>query len=365
MSFTCNECSVIFDTKQHLLQHQNKKNKCISVTRFRCKECKKYFKQNKNLIDHTIKLICKKNKQNELIKSLPVEEKKIPINNQLINIIVDKSNTINNLKNEIKQKEEIISNQFIELLSDNKLIYSKYIFNNTIIAYRNKDNYLNALHMCKAFDKDFNEWYNLDSTKKILDEYKIEYNLSLVELIENGNEIWIHPDFAIYLAYWISSKFGLDITKLIRTNSTNIDKLNNFKSIENLDNDNKLKDYKIKLLENSFIKKQKRIDYPDKNLIYLITTDENKKNRNYIIGKATDLKNRLSSYNKTAEHEVIYYKSCGNESDMNLTEQLVLNRLNIYREQANRDRFILPIEKDISLFINIINNCINFIKSEN
>ena len=71
------------------------------------------------------------------------------------------------------------------------------------------------------------------------------------------------------------------------------------------------------------------------------------------------MKNRLSTYNKTAEHEVIYSKECKKDY-LNTIENMVLIKLDIYREKANRDRFILPIENDISLFINIINNSISY-----
>jgi hypothetical protein len=40
-------------------------------------------------------------------------------------------------------------------------------------------------------------------------------------------------------------------------------------------------------------------------------------------------------------------------------ELIVLNKLKKYQEKANRDRFILPIENDISLFTNIIDKCIH------
>ena len=89
--------------------------------------------------------------------------------------------------------------------------------------------------------------------------------------------------------------------------------------------------------------------------------EDNKKNQIYIVGKATNLKKRLSTYNKTCEHEVIHYKSCKDEEELDLCEKLVLNKLKEYREQANRDRFILPIEKDIKLFTDIIDNCVDFI----
>ncbi len=45
---------------------------------------------------------------------------------------------------------------------------------------------------------------------------------------------------------------------------------------------------------------------------------------------------------------------------MELVERMVLDKLNEYREKANRDRFILPIDKNITLFKDIINKCIDF-----
>jgi len=39
---------------------------------------------------------------------------------------------------------------------------------------------------------------------------------------------------------------------------------------------------------------------------------------------------------------------------------MVLNKLNMYKEVANHDRFVLPIEKDISFFTNVIDNSIKF-----
>ena len=92
----------------------------------------------------------------------------------------------------------------------------------------------------------------------------------------------------------------------------------------------------------------------------MLTNEFNKKNRNYIIGKAIDLTNRLTTYNKTMDHEVIYYKSCKDEATMHIIETMVLNKLDMYKEVANRDRFILPIEKEISFFTNVIDESVNF-----
>jgi hypothetical protein len=45
---------------------------------------------------------------------------------------------------------------------------------------------------------------------------------------------------------------------------------------------------------------------------------------------------------------------------MNLVENMVLKKLEKYKEKANRDRFILPMDKNISFFTNIIDQSINF-----
>lgn len=64
------------------------------------------------------------------------------------------------------------------------------------------------------------------------------------------------------------------------------------------------------------------------------------------------MENRLGSYNKSPEHEVVYYKQC-NKDILTTFENMVLIKLKEYKEQANRDRFVLPLEKDISFFTNI------------
>jgi hypothetical protein len=68
---------------------------------------------------------------------------------------------------------------------------------------------------------------------------------------------------------------------------------------------------------------------------------------------------------RTREHVVIYYRSCLTDENMNLVEKIVLNKLEPYRAVANRDRFILPIDKPIKFFTNIFDSAINFITVEN
>jgi hypothetical protein len=108
-------------------------------------------------------------------------------------------------------------------------------------------------------------------------------------------------------------------------------------------------------------KKQKRQQIKEPNVIYILTTPPLKNERRYILGKSKNLTSRLSTYNKTDEHEIIYYQTCGSESNMDTVEKIVLNRLDKYRELENRDRFILPENENIELFIDIIKKSIQFI----
>ena len=114
------------------------------------------------------------------------------------------------------------------------------------------------------------------------------------------------------------------------------------------------KNKEIKNLQNKVIQKQRKRKCDDRNCVYLVQDEHHKKERLYIIGKAIDLDARLSSYNKTHDTEIIYYRSCNSAKQMNHIEKCVLTKLDRYREVANRDRFILPENEDISLFTNVV-----------
>ena len=158
-----------------------------------------------------------------------------------------------------------------------------------------------------------------------------------------------------------SSAFYIKVNKWINNLLTN----NKIEINNKLFQDNKLKDAKIKLLKDTYLKKHKRKNYLGKNIIYMLSTKSHQQKRLYIIGKTINLKNRLSTYNKTCEHQVIYYQECIDNEILNLVKNMILKKLKNYQEKANRDRFILPPENDINLFINIINDCIKFYKNYN
>jgi len=363
MTFLCEICNKKYITNSGFWKHNNKYHNSIqnntslnitqksslitqksslntqksSLNKLECIYCNKILSRIDNLKRHEDKCKNKKNEidklrtqvtilepfvqkyENELFKNntkLKQENNIIPINNQLINIITEKNKVIEELKN---NKKEIINNDTIN---------NNLTLNNIVIESRNTDNYINATQLCQAGNKRFNNWFRMDSTKLLIEELEKEIkidttddalnsassSLSIIEINKgckdkNDQFTWIHPDLAIQLAQWISPSFALQVSKWIRLLFTN-----GTISINTL----KMKDQEIQLLKDSFIKKQKRINYPN-NVIYMLTTEDNKKNRIYIIGKTLNLQNRLSSYNKTSEHEVIYYKQC-NKEYLNLIE---------------------------------------------
>jgi hypothetical protein len=48
----------------------------------------------------------------------------------------------------------------------------------------------------------------------------------------------------------------------------------------------------------------------------------------------------------------------GDENTMGIVESMVFSQMEKYREQANRERFILPEEEEIKLFSDIINKSV-------
>jgi len=264
---------------------------------------------------------------------------------------------------------EKIQNIIIEEIKEDEVEYSNITLNNIIISSRPIDHYVNATQLCQAGGKKFSHWFSLDTTKELINELSADAGIpasGLVDTKRGGNNksaqgSWIHPDLSIQLAQWISPKFSIQVSKWIRTLFTNGSLEIDVNLLREKDRDIRAKDNRIKQLESVCLSKQRRVEYPERNVIYMLTTEDHLHRRTYIIGKAKNLTNRLSTYNKTCDHTVVHYRECKNEEDMDTAEIMVLNKLKDYREQANRDRFILPEDKDEKFFINIIDDCISFI----
>jgi prophage antirepressor-like protein len=117
-----------------------------------------------------------------------------------------------------------------------------------------------------------------------------------------------------------------------------------------LEEKNAILEEKLKL-EKKFIKKPREI-IDGKNVVYLMTTEEAEKNREYIIGKAIDLNNRYDNYNHNKLHnfKIVHYISCKGPKIMDILESFILSDLGQYRNKFGRDVFCLPEDKDIILF---------------
>ena len=277
---------------------------------------------------------------------------------------------------------EIENDKDLEIaeVENNKLM--TLILNNDVIECRKTDGYINATQLCKAGNKLFGHWYRLASTKQLilelvkkinnkdnlLEENVINSNiqiwiLDLVDAKVGGehSSTWIHPDLAIQLAQWISPSFALQVSHWIRTLFVEGKVEVNIKLLKEQENTIKTCKSRIKHLENQILKKKSRTKYDNsKFVVYIITNKHKKKERTYTIGKAVDLVQRLSTYDKLEDHEVIYYKAFMDEEQMKTAEDMVLKKLHQYKEIECRDRFILPVGKDIKLFTKAIDNAYYF-----
>jgi len=344
----------IAEKDSHITKIEQEKNDCIAnleqYHRDKLKEKNEYIAKLETKLEKlesavtTIALESTRNKEDDSEEDEEYEDNiPVPLGEQMSSIVIE------------EVKEDIV--------------YSNITLNNVIITSRPLDHYVNATQLCQAGGKKFNDWFRLDTTKELINELSSDAGIPvslLVDTIRGRSSkftqgSWIHPDLSIQLAQWISPKFAIQVSKWIRTlfnqGSLQID----INLLREKSKEMRIKDHRIKQLEAVCLSKQRRVEYPERNVIYMLTTDDHRLRRTYIIGKAKNLTNRLSTYNKTCDHTVIHYRECKNEDDMDAAETMVLTKLRSHREQANRDRFILPDGKDELFFIETIDECVRFL----
>jgi hypothetical protein len=87
---------------------------------------------------------------------------------------------------------------------------------------RSKDGFGNATELCKYENKNFDEWFNLEMTKGVIEEIKKEHPLYMVK--ENDQDVWLQPDLFVSLILWacpmISIFVGKKIGELLKTGKT-------------------------------------------------------------------------------------------------------------------------------------------------
>jgi prophage antirepressor-like protein len=349
-----------------------------------------------------------KDEKTELVKTSDITELKLILQN--IQTLIKESNELKSqfdktTKENVKQPKEIID-QKNKLEEENKIIkYDKSkltkisdgLFNcslklpngSSITILMREDGYINATMLCKAHGKKLLGHYNENKqTKAYLEELSINIGIPILELFVtnvggNHSGTWVHRKVAIHLAQWLSPSFAVQVSnwldELLITGKVEIGNEKSDKELEyklqeriNLLTEEKEEiintskkqleesQEEVKKLMKKYVKQPKEV-VDQKNVVYLMTSEESEKNGEYNVGKALDLSKRKESYNHNKLHnfKVIYYISCKNSKLMDILESVILTKLEKYRCKAGRDVFLLPTE-DITVFTNIFDECLKF-----
>jgi hypothetical protein len=403
----CEYCKKKLSSKSALILHQKKTIYCLKLQgkntkgEFNCEYCGQDFtyksalqshyhtcSANKPFVKDTINKFQQYEFENKELKNriLSLEKDKIDLqekyDNMILNLIKTPTTTINNnTMNNIINKEiekKIAKEVAIEIdcdeieeeteNSEEKKLKPLDLGSGYQIENRESDGYINVTNLCKAGGKKFGNWRQLNRTFDFLKELSNAVGIPTASLIQyqtgygDTQGTWVHPQLAINIAQWISPQFDVKVSawvyEIMMTGKIDI---TNTKSYRELQEENKTNKLQIKKLTKKYVKSQPRVQYKEQNVIYILTTPSLKKERRYILGKATNLTNRLSTYNKSDEHEVMYYEECPDSESMAIVETLVFQKLKKYREQANRERFILPKEENIDFFRDVVKGAIEFI----
>jgi hypothetical protein len=389
MSFICNICNMNFSTKQRLNTH-NETEKHKSIFNIYSKFNDKYNKEITEIKEKN-NIIQKENEKLKIQICNLIEENK-EVNIQLNHIknkseeyrkIVEKASTKSN--NNFKIKEDILNDNMFQIDINvnnkqlNKIKYkdvSEEIVKKDIqslklkdsyqLEYREEDGFINITNLCKAGGKEFKSWNRLDKTKRFLDVLSSSVKIHTNELIKyepgsnSERSTWAHPQVAINIAQWISPEFDVLVSKwvyeIMLTGKVDVRDNKTTEELDIMNVENKLLKNRIKLLESKFLQKQPRETFEDnKNVVYIVTTEFKEAQGHYKIGKAQDLQKRLSVYNTSEKHKVIYNTSCKTKKNMDLLEQIVHNRLETKRVEPNKEWF--ESEEDAEDFVKVIEEC--------
>ena len=311
-SLQCITCDKVFTTKYTLKTHLNKNKKCMIArgitisSEYVCK-CKhismtknEFNNHIQNCLTYQIELIKTKFEEKLAEKDATIFKLEAKLE-KFENIVIANTNNeaVIEIDNEEQTEEEEDEEEDYKLepldLGDNLYIENR------------DDGYINVTNLCKAGNKKFNDWSRLDNTKAFLNELKrstgIPVDLLIQSITGGKNEdrkTWVHPYVAINIAQWISPQFDVKVSswiyEVMLTGKIDISKTKSFQQLRLENKEHKLR---IQYLTKKYVKLQPRVQYNEKNVIYILTTPSHKKEGKYILGKATNLTNRLSTYNKT------------------------------------------------------------------
>jgi hypothetical protein len=206
-------------------------------------------------------------------------------------------------KSEIDYEVIVESDSEIDADSDNDISSTKntdYEINldDTVICvtFREKDGYANINEICHIYDRKFFYYKKLKSSAKLLIDLSTSKKIDIDKLctvIKDGSDkgIWVHPQIAVDLAYWVSVELGGKMSTLI----SDVEKIDRIK-LQNDIREQQISIIGLKKQLNTIVKKNcDRHKFPAKTCIYVVQ-NPNDHLSEYKFGKTTNINNRLKTY---------------------------------------------------------------------
>jgi hypothetical protein len=102
----------------------------------------------------------------------------------------------------------------------NNLIRNLEVDGETIVKINPENNLVYLTYMCQKGGKLSKDYLRLERTKSLIEALKSQVEIAplAVKVVHGGTNpgTWVHPDIAIDAAMWISPKFGLAVSRLVR-----------------------------------------------------------------------------------------------------------------------------------------------------
>ena len=236
MNNKCEYCNNVFKTLKIMIQHQKRAKFCLIKQKKQliCESCNNisfsqidFENHQNNCITFLKSKIRELNDENKDI--VYYQNEVYLLNQQISNLkdqLKDKDNQIDKLKEDIFDvKNEIYRKQIAkkepDIIKNFKLILDD---NSTINIPVRNDGYINVTTLCKASNRRIDKWKETKESKELLQAFNvIPHNRGITPLVAlkgNSSEInqgtFAHPDIAIQIAQWCSSKFAIQVSQWIR-----------------------------------------------------------------------------------------------------------------------------------------------------
>lgn len=228
---------------------------------------------------------------------------------------------------------------------------TQLILNNTEIQARDSDNFINATQLCKAGGKRFNNWYQLDTTKKLLEVLTKELYtdtgipVSVIDSKKGGlsQGSWIHPDLAVQLAQWISPEFAIQVSRWVRqlftTGSVSLQNPPEVKELEE-----KVRTLERRLFRTEDFLNNQRLNYK-KEIIYIATSRLYQAENRFKVGGCSSrsiLKSRIGNYNTgRLSDDAFFCIQYWEVPSFTMVEKIIKTVLNGYRDTKSNEMYYM------------------------